>query len=110
MAHTLTGLSRGANLAIARNFRWNDYKRFVDVGTAQGDLAVQVALANPHLRGHGFDLVEVPPIFDSTLRGMCSRMPILKKPASKVLQPTTASFTLVASRAIIRVSSAKAPR
>jgi hypothetical protein len=47
---------------------------------------------------------------DSTLRGMCSRMPILKRPASKVLQPATAFFTLVASRAIIRVSSAKARR
>ena len=47
---------------------------------------------------------------DSTLRGMCSRMPILKRPASKVLQPATASFTWVASRGIIRVFSARARR
>ena len=37
----------------ARHFPGSDYKTFVDVGTAQGDLAAQVALANPHLRGDG---------------------------------------------------------
>ena len=60
----MTGLSRGANLAIAHKFPWRKYKRYVDVGTAQGDLAVQVALANPHLSGVGFDLAEVEPIFE----------------------------------------------
>lgn len=60
----MTGLSRGANLAIARQFPWTQYRSFVDVGTAQGDLAVQVALANPHLTGAGFDLPEVGPIFE----------------------------------------------
>ncbi len=60
----MTGLSRPANVAIARNFPWQDYKTYVDVGTAQGDLAVQVALANPHLTGTGFDLPEVAPIFE----------------------------------------------
>jgi hypothetical protein len=59
----MTGLSHGANVTIARAFPWKDYKTFVDVGTAQGDLAVQVAKANPHLRGTGFDLPEVEPIF-----------------------------------------------
>jgi len=60
----MTGISRGANVAIANNFPWRDYKTFVDVGTAQGDLAVQIALANPHLQGMGFDLPEVAPIFE----------------------------------------------
>ena len=59
----MTGLSRGANLAIARTFPWKSYQTFVDVGTAQGDSAVQIALANPHLRGTGFDLPQVEPIF-----------------------------------------------
>ena len=36
----------------------------MDVGTAQGDLITQVALANPHLQGIGFDLAEVGPIFE----------------------------------------------
>jgi hypothetical protein len=60
----MTGISHGANLTIARQFPWANYHTFVDVGTAQGDLAVQVALANPHLHGQGFDLPEVAPIFE----------------------------------------------
>jgi len=60
----MSGISRGANLAIARKFPWKDYQTYVDVGTAQGDLAVQIALANPHLKGTGFDLPEVGPVFE----------------------------------------------
>jgi hypothetical protein len=60
----MTGLSHGANITIARKFPWKDYRTFVDVGAAQGDLAVQIALANPHVRGVGFDLPEVAPIFE----------------------------------------------
>ncbi len=60
----MTGISRGANLAIAAKFPWQTYRTYVDVGTAQGDLAVQVALAHPHLTGTGFDLPEVGPIFE----------------------------------------------
>jgi hypothetical protein len=60
----MTGISRGANLGIAARFPWNKHRTFVDVGTAQGDLAVQVALAHPHLSGSGFDLAVVRPIFE----------------------------------------------
>src|ERR1043166_1574683 len=60
----MTGLSHGANCAIARQFPWAKYKTFSDIGTAQGDLAVQIALENAHLRGLGFDLPEVAPIFE----------------------------------------------
>ena len=49
----MTGISHGANMTIARAFPWKDYRTFVDVGTAQGDLAAQIALANPHLQGVG---------------------------------------------------------
>ena len=61
---SMTGLSHGANMTIARKFPFNDYKTFVDVGTAQGDLAVQIALANMHMRGVGFDLPEVAPVLE----------------------------------------------
>ena len=60
----MTGISHGANMTIARAFPWKDRRTFVDVGAAQGDLAAQIALANPHLRGFGFDLPEVGPIFN----------------------------------------------
>lgn len=65
----MTGVSRAANLVIARAFPWREYRTFVDVGTAQGDLAVQIALANPHLEGVGFDRPEVGPIFEQYARG-----------------------------------------
>src|SRR4029453_14072123 len=60
----MPGLSHGANLLIAERFPWREHRTFADVGTAQGDLAVQIALANPHLEGCGFDLAEVAPIFE----------------------------------------------
>lgn len=72
----MTGLSNPANRAIARQFPWKDYGTFVDVGTAQGDLAAQIALANPHLRGTGFDLAEVAPIFEEYIEaaGLAGRV------------------------------------
>ena len=66
----MTGISRGANLAIARQFPWKAYRSFVDVGTAQGDLAAQIALAHPHLQGTGFDLPGVRPIFEDYMRAV----------------------------------------
>jgi hypothetical protein len=60
----MSGISHGANLTIARQFPFANYKTVVDVGPAQGNLIAQVALANPHLTGIGFDLPEVAPIFE----------------------------------------------
>ena len=65
----MTGISQGANLTIARTFPWAGYRTFVDVGTAQGDLAAQIAVANPHLRGTGFDLPRWRPSSRSTWQG-----------------------------------------
>ena len=65
----MTGVSHGANITIANRFPWAERRSFVDVGTAQGDLAVQIALANPHLQGIGFDLPEVAPIFEEYVAG-----------------------------------------
>jgi hypothetical protein len=60
----MTGVSHAANSTIARKFPWSNYRTAVDIGTAQGDLITQVALANPHIEGTGFDLPEVGPIFE----------------------------------------------
>ncbi|MFZ0661450.1 MAG: methyltransferase [Acidobacteriaceae bacterium] len=60
----MSGVSHGANMAIAKKVPWIRYKTYADIGTAQGDLAVQIALANPHLQGLGFDLAEVGPVFE----------------------------------------------
>lgn len=61
----MTGLSLGAAHAMAEKFPWADYRTFVDIGTAQGGLAVELARAHPHLEGIGFDLPPVRPHFEA---------------------------------------------
>ena len=61
---SMTGHSMPSAMAIARQFPWQKYKTLVDIGTAEGCLPVQVALANPHLVGQGFDLPMVQPFFE----------------------------------------------
>ncbi|MBZ5602846.1 MAG: methyltransferase [Acidobacteriia bacterium] len=66
----MSGISRGAAMGIAAKFPWKDYNTYVDVGTAQGDTAAQIALAHSHLIGTGFDLPEVGPIFEEYIEGL----------------------------------------
>lgn len=60
----MSGVSAGAAQAIAAKFGWKDHKSFVDVGAAQGMVAVTLARSHPHLSGIGFDLPQVQPIFE----------------------------------------------
>jgi precorrin-6B methylase 2 len=55
----MTGISLESARAIARKFPWTKYKTFADIGGAQGAVAVQAALAHPHLTGVNFDLPKV---------------------------------------------------
>lgn len=59
----MTGISVTPARVIAEKFPWERYKTFMDVGCAEGALPVQVALRHPHLRGYGYDLDVVQPIF-----------------------------------------------
>jgi hypothetical protein len=59
----MTGLSRLSGRAIAAKFPWQRYRHFIDVGAAQGAVPVELALAHPHLKGGGFDLPQVGPLF-----------------------------------------------
>jgi O-methyltransferase/methyltransferase family protein len=72
----MSGLSLGSAIAIANKFPWDRYETFVDVGTAQGGLPVQVALAHEHLSGGGFDLPSVGPIFEEYVvsQGLSDRL------------------------------------
>ena len=72
----MSGISHGANMAIAEKFPWAGYKTVLDAGTAQGDLITQVFLRNQHLTGTGFDLPEVAPIFEEYVEenGLSSRV------------------------------------
>lgn len=60
----MSGISAGAAQAIAAKFPWDHRKTFVDVGAAQGMVPVTLARAHPHLRGIGFDLPQVQPVFE----------------------------------------------
>ena len=64
----MTGLSAGAGRAMAAKFPWKKFKSFVDVGGAQGGVAVQLALAHKHLSGGNYDLAVVGPIFEEYVR------------------------------------------
>ena len=64
----MTGISMGTARQIAEKFPWQDYKYFVDVGAAQGCLPVQIALRHPHLKGVGYDLPMVRPIFEDYVK------------------------------------------
>ena len=60
----MSGISAGAAHAIAAKFPWRGYKTFMDVGAAQGVVAVTLVRAHPHLAGIGFDLPPVGPLFE----------------------------------------------
>ena len=72
----MTGISMGAARALAQQFPWESFKTFIDVGGAQGCVAVQLALAYPHLKGGEFDLPVVGPIFDEYVQsfGLSNRL------------------------------------
>jgi hypothetical protein len=61
----MTGLSIRPASSIASRFPWEKYLSFADIGTAQGGVPVQIALAHSHLQGVGFDLPPVQPHFDT---------------------------------------------
>lgn len=60
---SMTGLSMTSAQAVTQKFWWSDFQTFIDIGTAQGALPVQVALSHPHLSGGGLDLPSVAPMF-----------------------------------------------
>lgn len=66
----------GASQAIAQQFPWDQYQIFFDIGSAQGGLVVQVALAHPHIKGGGFDLPAPGPIFEEYVQsfGLSERL------------------------------------
>jgi hypothetical protein len=75
-AKGMTGGSLPAAKAIAERFPWCDYQTVIDIGTAEGCLPVQVALAHSHLSGGGFDLPQLAPLFQDYVRehGLSKRL------------------------------------
>ena len=72
----MSAISAGTAHAIAANFPWEDYKTFMDLGSAQGMVPATLARAHPHLSGIGFDLPSVKPVFEEFIahQGMSDRV------------------------------------
>lgn len=66
--NAMTAGSMLAACCIAERFPWQQYRTLCDVGTSQGCLPVQVALAHPHLEAIGFDLPELGSAFGQYAR------------------------------------------
>lgn len=64
----MNGGSRLAGRALAKHFPWQSYDTVIDVGSARGGVAVELAKAHRHLRGGGFDLQELRDPFESYVR------------------------------------------
>jgi hypothetical protein len=62
-ARAMTAVSMGSAVAIASKFPWQNHKTFMDIGTAQGNVPVQVAQNFPHITGGGADLPPLVPVF-----------------------------------------------
>src|SRR5262249_20077909 len=72
----MTGLSISTARVIAQKFPWQKYQTFIDIGSAQGALPVQIAKAHSQLTGGGFDLAPVRPIFEDYIaeHGLSERL------------------------------------
>ncbi|HYC01819.1 MAG TPA: methyltransferase [Azospirillaceae bacterium] len=64
----MTGISRPVAASIGERFNWSSYRTFADIGCAQGGLMTHVAARHPHLKGVGFDLPPVRPVFEHHVR------------------------------------------
>jgi hypothetical protein len=72
----MTGGSRMVGRSLAERFPWHEYRTVVDIGTAQGCVPSEIALAHDHLVGGGFDLPDLRPAFERYVRdhGLSSRL------------------------------------
>jgi O-methyltransferase domain/Dimerisation domain len=96
----MTGGTLPVAKALAAKFPWHDYKSMIDIGTAQGALPVQVALAHPHITGGGFDLPPVQPHFDNYIRqhGLADRLRFF--PGDFLREPLPKADVLVFGRVL----------
>jgi len=93
--HAMTGVSMGAAMAIADVFPWHRYHTFIDVGCAEGGLAVQVARKHQHLAGGGFDLPPVASVFTDYVRSSDLQDRLTFHPGDFFTDPLPAADVLV---------------
>jgi hypothetical protein len=75
-AKSMSAISTGPAHAIAAAFPWGEYETVFDIGCAEGCVPAVLCQAHPHLRGGGFDLPVLEPIFDEYVAacGLSDRM------------------------------------
>jgi len=75
-ASGMTANTRPVANALANSFPWANAATFIDIGTSQGCLPVQIAQSHPHLTGGGFDLPQLTPLFESYVgkHGLSTRL------------------------------------
>jgi SAM-dependent methyltransferase len=61
--HAMTTITAPAAAALASAFPWSEVRSVLDVGTALGGVLATLVEAHPHLRGTGFDVDRVEPLF-----------------------------------------------
>lgn len=67
-SRAMTGISLPIAKALAWRFPWKEYGSFIDIGTAEGALAVEIAEMHPHLVAGGFDLPQLQSAFEAYVR------------------------------------------
>jgi hypothetical protein len=68
-AKSMSAISAGPAHAMAAAFPWAEHETVVDIGCAEGCVPAVLGHAHPHLRGGGFDLPVMQPIFDEYITG-----------------------------------------
>ena len=63
-ARAMTASSMGPAMVMASAFPWDRYETVIDIGCAEGCVPVAVAGAHQHMRGGGFDLPQIEPLFN----------------------------------------------
>jgi cyclopropane fatty-acyl-phospholipid synthase-like methyltransferase len=63
-ARGMAGASTYIGQMLAAKFPWQDYRSVIDIGCSGGTASIQIALANKHITGGGFDLPPLRPIFE----------------------------------------------
>ena len=63
-ARGMAGASSYIGQMLAAKFPWQNYGSVIDIGCSGGTASIQIALANEHITGGGFDLPPLGPIFE----------------------------------------------
>jgi hypothetical protein len=97
---SMTDGSRKSAKELAARFAWNGYRTFIDIGTAQGSVPVEIAEAHPQLTGGGFDLPQLQPAFESYVRqhGLSDRLQFY--PGDFLKEPLPSADVLVMGRVL----------